>query len=42
MTYIIKNGEQDSQMEELRQAFIAFDESGDGQLQLEEIQKGLK
>ena len=42
MTYILSNGENQDQLNELKEVFIVFDESGDGHLQLDEIQKGLK
>ena len=42
MTYILGNGESQEQMKELKDVFIRFDESGDGHLQLDEMQKGLK
>jgi calcium-dependent protein kinase len=42
MSYILSNSEQQNQIKELKDVFIRFDESGDGHLQLEEIQKGLK
>ena len=42
MTYIMSNGEHKNQLKELKEVFIKFDESGDGHLQLDEIQKGLK
>ena len=42
MTYIMSNGEHKNQLKELKEVFIRFDESGDGHLQLDEIQKGLK
>jgi calcium-dependent protein kinase len=42
MAYILSNGEHQSQLTELKEVFLRFDESGDGHLQLDEIQKGLK
>lgn len=42
MTYILSNSDTKNQLNELKEVFIRFDESGDGHLQLEEIQKGLK
>jgi calcium-dependent protein kinase len=42
MAYILSNGENKNQLNELKDVFLRFDESGDGHLQLDEIQKGLK
>ena len=42
MTYIISQNDQIDKIEELKKMFNALDDSGDGLLQLEEIQKGLR
>lgn len=42
MTYIVSQSESMHELQELKEVFVRFDESGDGYLQLEEITTGLK